>query len=60
MLQKAIVLKQSEVSYLIGELRQLTTLTQEQFAATLGVTYCIVNRWENGYIQPSALAKKAN
>ncbi|MBD0345080.1 MAG: helix-turn-helix domain-containing protein [Coleofasciculus sp. Co-bin14] len=33
-------------------------LSQEQFAATLGVAYCTVNRWENGHIQPSALALK--
>ncbi|MBD0363782.1 MAG: helix-turn-helix domain-containing protein, partial [Coleofasciculus sp. C3-bin4] len=57
-LQEAIVLKQPEVSYLIRELRQLMALSQEQFAATLGVAYCTVNRWENGHIQPSALALK--
>ncbi len=52
------MLKQPEVSHLIRELRQLTALTQEQLAATLGVAYCTVNRWENGHIQPSALALK--
>jgi putative transcriptional regulator len=52
------VLKQPEVSHLIRELRQLRALTQEQLAATLGVAYCTVNRWENGHIQPSALALK--
>jgi putative transcriptional regulator len=52
------VLKQPEVSHLIRELRKLTALSQEQFAATLGVAYCTVNRWENGHIQPSALALK--
>lgn len=52
------MLKQPEASYLIRQLRQLTALSQEQFAATLGVAYCTVNRWENGHIQPSALALK--
>lgn len=52
------MLKQPEVSHLIRQLRQLTALSQEQFAATLGVAYCTVNRWENGHIQPSALALK--
>jgi putative transcriptional regulator len=52
------MLKQPEVSHLIRELRQLTALSQEQLAATLGVAYCTVNRWENGHIQPSALALK--
>ncbi|GAB1542987.1 hypothetical protein NUACC21_56610 [Scytonema sp. NUACC21] len=52
------MLKQPEASYLIRQLRELTALSQEQFAATLGVAYCTVNRWENGHIQPSALALK--
>ncbi len=33
-------------------------LTQEKFAARLGVTYPTVNRWENGRAHPSALAMK--
>lgn len=52
------MLKKPEVSHLIRELWQLTALSQEQFAARLGVAYCSVNRWENGHIQPSALALK--
>jgi putative transcriptional regulator len=31
-------------------------LTQEQLAAELGVAYETINRWENGHMQPSALA----
>ncbi|MBD2296968.1 helix-turn-helix transcriptional regulator [Anabaena sphaerica FACHB-251] len=50
------MLKQPEVSHLIRQLRQLTALSQEQLAATLGVAYSTVNRWENGHIKPSALA----
>nr|WP_155750559.1 helix-turn-helix domain-containing protein [Scytonema sp. UIC 10036] len=57
-MKEAIVLKQPEVSHLIRQLRQFTALSQERFAATLGVAYCTVNRWENGHIQPSALALK--
>lgn len=44
--KEAIVLKQPEVSYLIRQLRQLMSLSKEQFATTLGVAYCTVNRWE--------------
>ncbi|KOP23393.1 hypothetical protein AMR41_26345 [Hapalosiphon sp. MRB220] len=33
----------------------LTGLTQQQFAATLGVTYLTINRWENGRAKPSPL-----
>jgi len=36
----------------------LTSLTQEQFAAQLGVTYPTINRWENGRSKPSPLALK--
>jgi len=33
-------------------------LTQEKFAARLGVTYPTINRWENGRAKPSPLAMK--
>ena len=33
-------------------------LTQEKFAAKLGVTYPTINRWENGRAKPSPLAMK--
>ena len=35
-----------------------TGLTQEKFAAKLGVTYPTINRWENGRAKPSPLALK--
>jgi putative transcriptional regulator len=41
---------------LILELRQRLGLTQEQFAAQLGVTFPTVNRWENRKAKPSRLA----
>ena len=41
---------------LIRELRKHFALTQEQFAARLGVTFPTVNRWENGRAKPSPLA----
>lgn len=41
---------------LIVELRQRLGLTQEQFAARLGVTFPTVNRWENRRAKPSRLA----
>lgn len=40
----------------IKELRKLMGLTQERFAAQLGVTVSTVNRWENGKGKPSPLA----
>lgn len=44
---------------LILELRQQLGLTQEQFAARLGVTFLTVNRWENRRAKPSRLALQA-
>lgn len=43
---------------LIRELRERTGLTQEKFAAKLGVTFPTINRWENGKAKPSPLALK--
>ena len=47
---------QTEISRLIRELRERTGLTQEKFAARLGVTFPTINRWENGRARPSPLA----
>ncbi len=41
---------------LVRELRERTGLTQEKFAAKLGVTFPTINRWENGRSRPSPLA----
>lgn len=41
---------------IIKELRARLGLTQEQFAAKVGVTWSTVNRWENGRGKPSPLA----
>ena len=40
----------------IKKLRAAMGLTQEQFAAAVGVTYATVNRWENGNANPATLA----
>ncbi|WP_026734036.1 helix-turn-helix domain-containing protein [Fischerella sp. PCC 9605] len=56
--RKTAVLEQPQVSNLVRELRQLMALSQEQFAARLGVAYSTINRWENGHMQPSPLALK--
>ncbi len=55
-LKKVLVTDQPEVGRLIRELRQITGLTQEQFAAALGVTFSTINRWENGRSKPSPMA----
>jgi len=40
----------------IRDLRSRLGLTQEQFAAKVGVTFSTVNRWESGKSKPSPLA----
>ena len=47
---------QPEIGNLIRTLRQELGLTQEKFAAKLGVTFPTVNRWENNHATPSPLA----
>ena len=43
----------------VTALRQRLGMTQEEFAHTLGVTVSTVNRWENGKVVPSRLARRA-
>ncbi len=47
---------QANIPRLVRELRKRTGLTQEKFAAKLGVTFPTINRWENGRTRPSPLA----
>lgn len=49
-------MKQPQIGILIREIRLEMVLTQKEFAATLGVTFPTVNRWENGHSSPSPLA----
>ena len=46
-----------DISKVIRELRTALGLTQENFAAKVGVTYSTVNRWENNKEKPSPLAR---
>ena len=49
---------QADIPRLIRNLRKQTGLTQEKFAAKLGVTFPTINRWENRRAKPSPLALK--
>ncbi|WP_245916025.1 helix-turn-helix domain-containing protein [Merismopedia glauca] len=51
-------MKQPLIAKFIRALRQELNLTQEQFAAELGVTFPTVNRWENGKTKPSPIAQR--
>ncbi|WOD36997.1 helix-turn-helix transcriptional regulator [Nodosilinea sp. E11] len=54
--QNYLGIEQPAVGQLIRELRQTLKLTQEKFAAQLGVSFPTINRWENGHATPSPLA----
>jgi DNA-binding transcriptional regulator YiaG len=43
----------------VRRLRKKLGLTQEAFAARLGVTWVSVSRWENGHSTPRGLSVKA-
>ena len=43
--------------FILKEVRRQLSLSQEDLARELGVTYATVNRWENGQAKPSKLAR---
>ena len=47
-----------DIAELVRELRLRLSLTQEEFAAKLGVTFPTINRWENRHARPSRMAMK--
>jgi transcriptional regulator with XRE-family HTH domain len=55
-MKRPLVTTQPEIGKLVRSLRLETGLTQEKFAAQLGVTFPTINRWENNRAKPSPLA----
>jgi len=49
-------MKDKDIPKIVKKLRTELGLTQEQFAAKIGVTFSTVNRWENGKGKLSPLA----
>ena len=49
---------EQDAGSLVRATRERLGMTQERFAARLGVTFTSVNRWENGRTKPSPLALK--
>ena len=49
---------EKDISGVVKKLRKDIGLTQEQFAAKIGVTVSTVNRWEMGRSKPQPLAIK--
>ena len=56
-LAEALGVSRQTVNEILREKRAALNLTQEQFAARVGVTVSTVNRWENGKGKPSPLAR---
>jgi transcriptional regulator with XRE-family HTH domain len=46
------------LAYFIKDVRQQLTMSQEQLAKALNVSFSTINRWENGKATPSNLAQK--
>ncbi len=42
---------------LVKEVRRQLALSQENLARELSISFATVNRWENGRVKPSKLAK---
>jgi transcriptional regulator with XRE-family HTH domain len=56
MTQQTLSAEQPKIGQLVRDLRQLLGLTQEKFAAKLGVAFPTINRWENNKATPSPMA----
>ena len=52
-----MVAKANNYPSLVKEIRKQLGLSQEDLARELGVSFASVNRWENGQVRPSKLAK---
>lgn len=50
--------KPETFSQQVKELRRKLSLSQEDLARALGVSFATVNRWENGRTNPSQLARR--
>ena len=48
---------QPDYPALVKEIRRQLSISQEDLARELGVSYATVNRWENGQAKPSKLAR---
>ena len=58
LLAKVGNMKDKDIPRIVKKLRTKMGLTQEQFAAKIGVTFSTVNRWENSKGKISPLAMK--
>lgn len=52
-----MAIDEQSLSELVKEIRRQLSLSQEDLARALGISFATVNRWENGLVKPSKLAK---
>ena len=52
-----MAIDEQHFSALVKEIRKQLSLSQEDLARELGVSFATVNRWENNKVKPSKLAK---
>ena len=49
--------KQADYRALVKEVRKQLGVSQEELAREVGVSFATINRWENGQVRPSRLAR---
>lgn len=52
-----MAIKKTDYPGLLREVRRQLGISQEDLARELGVSFATINRWENGKVKPSKLAK---
>jgi len=52
-----MIIDKRDLPALIKEVRRQLDISQEDLAREIGVSFATVNRWENGKVKPSKLAK---
>ena len=57
-IQEVRIMKNEDTPRLLKSIRRTLSLTQEQLAQRLGVSFVTVNGWENGKRKPSPLAQR--
>ena len=55
--EKVMAIDNPNLPELVKEIRRQLSLSQEDLARALGISFATVNRWENGVVKPSKLAK---
>ena len=55
--EKMMAIDDQSLPELVKEIRRQLSLSQEDLARELGISFATVNRWENGLVKPSKLAK---